>query len=144
MEGKNEGIIIRLIDVVLILLFGFITISKIQETSKVLLPVSSESRLSTPDTENLIPVTIQPFGQNRYSYYLESENINFTSIQSLYGYLKKKKSFFKRDIRLKIYSEANAPIKYTMEIADLCEQLKLKKSLIVKLQTKQSGLNVTY
>jgi biopolymer transport protein ExbD len=140
MKKKNNGIIIRLIDVVLIILFGFISISQIQETSKVKLPVSSETKLSNPDYENIIPVTIYPHAKNQWGFWIESENKFFSHIGHLHRYLIDKRRYYKKDIRLKIYSEARAPIKYAMQVADLCEQLKFQKSIIVKLKERQSGL----
>jgi biopolymer transport protein ExbD len=133
MKKKQSGIIIRLIDVVLILLFGFISISQLEKRSKVDLPVSDQTKLSTPDIENLIRIS---------GYLVENDNKILKNFNALHLYLKKKKKYFNRDIRIKIYSEAQAPIKYTMLIADLCEQLTLKKSVVVKLKTRQSGLRI--
>ena len=141
MIKNKSGIIVRLIDVVLILLFGFISISQIEEVSRVHLPVSSETRLSTPDTENLISIAVFPYEKNRWGYLVENETKLLKTIEGVHLFLKDKKSFYKRDIRVKIYSEARAPIKYTMQVADLCEQMQLRKSLIVRLKERQSGLD---
>ena len=142
-KKKKSGIVVRLIDVVLILLFGFISISQIDDASMVDLPISSETKLATPDTENLIPISIYHRRGNQWIYLVENETKSLSNIDAVHLYLKRKKRFFKRDIRVKIYSESMAPIKYTMQLTDLCEQLKLKKSLIVKLQSRQSGLQTS-
>ena len=139
MNQKASGLIIRLIDVVLILLFGFISISQIEKRSKVNLPLSSETKLSTPDTENLIRVSIYPYHEDKWGFLVENEMVLIETIQDLHRYLIDKMQFYETQIRIKIYSEATAPIKYTMQVADLCEHLKLNKSLIVKMKTKRSG-----
>jgi len=142
-KKKKSGIVVRLIDVVLILLFGFISISQIDDASMVDLPISSETKLATPDTENLIPISIYHRRGNQWIYLVENETKSLSNIDAVHLYLKNKQRFYKRDIRVKIYSEGMAPIKYTMQLTDLCEQLKLKKSLIVKLQSRQSGLQTS-
>ena len=143
MKKKPSGIIIRLIDVVLILLFGFISISQIEDVSKINLPVSSQTTLSTPDTENLITVAIFPYERDQWGFLVENETKLLKRIEGVHVYLLNKKEYYRRDIRVKIFSEARAPIKYMMQVADLCEQLQLKKSLIVRLKERQSGLNTS-
>lgn len=141
MIKKPKSILIRLIDVVLILLFGFISISQIEEASRVELPISSETKLSTPDTENLISVAIYQFPSGEWGYLVDNETKQIRSLDGLHLYLRTKKNYFKREARVKIYSEGKAPMKYVMQVADLCQQIDLKKSIIVKLKTRQSGLN---
>ena len=143
MKKKNSGIIIRLIDVVLILLFGFISISQLEKRSKVKLPVSSESKIAIPDSENLIQVAIFQYQPGKWGFLVDNETVLLKDINVMHRYLRRKKEFFKGEIRIKIYSEAKAPMKYTMQLADLCEQLNLKKSLIVKLKNRQSGLQIS-
>ena len=140
---RKSGLVVRLIDVVLILLFGFISISQIDDASMVDLPISSETKLSTPDTENLIPISIYHRGRNQWIYLVENETKSLSNIDAVHLYLKNKQRFYKRDIRVKIYSESMAPIKYTMQLTDLCEQLNPKKSLIVRLHSRQSGLQAS-
>ena len=54
------SMLLRLIDVVLILLFGFIAISEITFQSKVDLPKSNETPPSYPDKEEIIFIGILP------------------------------------------------------------------------------------
>jgi biopolymer transport protein ExbD len=140
MKLRSQGILIRLIDVVLILLFGFVSISQLERRSKVNLPVSSESKLNHPDPENLLRVSIYPYDDNQYGFLVENESLLLKDIQDLHRYLKHKKQYFIGEIRIKIYAEASSPIKYTMQVADLCEQLGIKKSLVMKLKSGKSGL----
>ncbi|NQT26907.1 biopolymer transporter ExbD [candidate division KSB1 bacterium] len=144
MKKKDDGLIIRLIDVVLILLFGFISISQVEQRSKVNLPVSTETRTSKPDTENLIEIAIFPYENDQYGYLLENETLLIKSYEELVSYVSKKQSKYKGKVRVKIYSESKAPIRYAMQIADFCERRNFDKSLVVKSLKSQSGLRHTY
>jgi len=137
---KRSGMIVRLIDVVLNLLFGFMAISNVQQKVQVTLPVSSQTKLGKPDTENLIPVIVHPNGRGGWVFLVENETLALADIKRLGRYFETKKDFYKREIRVKIYSEAKAPIRYLMQISDLCEKMNLKKSIVVKLSNRQSGL----
>ena len=140
MKKKTSGLLIRLIDVVLILLFGFISISQLEQRSKIHLPISSETKLSTPDPENLIRISVYPFTEGQWGFLVENETQLIQDVRQLHRYLKNKKQFFSGEIRVKIYSEATSPIKYTMQVADLCNQMGLKKSLVLKMKNRRSGI----
>lgn len=140
MKKKGGGLLIRLIDVVLILLFGFVSISQVEKRSKVDLPVSTETRVSKPDTENLIEIAVYEYEPGQYGYLLENETVLKKTHEQLFAYIIQKQSKFKGRIRVKIYSEATAPIRYAMAIADFCERRRLSKSLVVKSLKSKSGL----
>ena len=140
MKKKGGGLLIRLIDVVLILLFGFISISQVEKRSKVNLPVSTETRVSKPDTENLIEIAVYEYEPNQYGYLVENETVLKKNEAELGSYIIQKQTKFKGKVRVKIYSESTAPIRYAMAIADFCERRRLAKSLVVKSLKTKSGL----
>ena len=59
---SKGGNILRLIDIVLILLFGFISISEVSQRSRIRLAESTETPQSPPDKEEIIVVGISPEG----------------------------------------------------------------------------------
>ena len=108
---------IRLIDVVFILLFGFISISEISEKSRIELPESAETPPSNPDQEEVLFVGIDSDGR----YLLEEETRMVDSPEGLFYYLREQVQTANRngkEFRVRIRSNWNTPIKYTMAAAD--------------------------
>lgn len=131
------GTLIRLIDVVFILLFGFISISEINEKSRIELPESSETPPSKPDRERVLFVGINSQGQ----YLVENESKMISNIETLYSYLSDEARAALRDgdkLRVRIRSNYDAAIKYTMAAADICDQLQIPKGIDVR---KVGGLS---
>lgn len=130
---SQGGIVIRLIDVVLILLFGFISISEISSKSMIHLPKSTQTQYSLPDKENLLIVGITPQGK----FLVEDESRLLSDFQSLKNYiLNKNDENIKNKIetRVRIRSNWNTPIKYTIAVANLCDELKIPKGMDVVLK----------
>jgi len=123
--------LIRLIDVVFILLFGFISISEISERSKIKLPESAETPPSNPDKEKVFFLGIEPGGQ----YLVENETKIIENPEALYFYLKDKADEVKKangELRVRIRSNWDAPIKLTMAAADICDNLNIAKGIDVR------------
>ncbi len=123
--------LIRLIDIVFILLFGFISISEINQKSKIELPKSSETPASSPDRERVLFVGISAEGR----YLLEDESLQANGPRELLGYLEDKVSeaiASGADLRVRIRSNWNTPIKYTMAAADICDHLNIEKGIDVR------------
>lgn len=128
------GTLIRLIDVVFILLFGFISISEISEKSKIELPKSAETPPSSPDKEKVFFLGIDPEGR----YLVENETKVIPGPQDLYFYLREKTDEASRageEIRVRIRSNWNTPIKFTMAAADICDNLNLQKGIDVRRES---------
>ncbi len=122
--------LIRLIDVVFILLFGFISISEISHKSKIELPKSTETPASNPDKEQVIFVGIDESGD----YLVENESKLIASPQGLLNYLQNKvqdANAKEHSFRVRIRSNWDTPIKYTMAAADICDHLKIQKGIDV-------------
>ncbi|MFQ5602574.1 MAG: ExbD/TolR family protein [bacterium] len=125
------GTLIRLIDIVFILLFGFISISEINEKSQIELPKSSETPPSNPDKEQVIFVGIRPDG----IYLLEHEQKMIGDPLQLFSYLQNKAAQAVEqgtEIRVRIRSNFDTPIKYTMAASDICDHLNIPKGIDVR------------
>jgi biopolymer transport protein ExbD len=124
------GTLIRLIDIVFILLFGFISISEISQKSQIELPKSSETPPSNPDKEQVIFLGITAQGH----YLVENETKYIETPETLYYYLRKQaKQAASRSekLRVRIRSNWDSPIKYTMAAADICDELNIPKGVDV-------------
>lgn len=131
------GTLIRLIDVVFILLFGFISISEISQKSKIELPESSETPPSNPDKEEVIFLGIDAGG----TYLIESEAVQLAGPSDLLNYLAGKTSAANErgDIfRVRIRSNWDTPVKYTMAAADICDHLGIQKGIDVRKVTAKN------
>jgi len=127
----GSGIVIRLIDVVLILLFGFISISEVSQQTKVNLPRSTQVPLSNPDKEEILIIGINSKGV----YLVDEESTQINDLQILEAYILEKQAVYAAltaKIRVRIRSDRNAPAKYTMRLATLCDQHNIPKSIDVE------------
>lgn len=125
------GMLIRLIDVVFILLFGFIAISEVTYRSKINLPKSTQTPPSYPDQEEIIFIGIMPNG----TYLVENETLAIRDTKTLNRYLSNKFSLYKNQgilLRVRIRSAWNAQIKYMMAAADICDNLGIPKGMDVE------------
>jgi biopolymer transport protein ExbD len=130
------GSLIRLIDVVFILLFGFISISEISEKTRIELPKSSETPASNPDKEATFFLGIATDG----TYLVEEESIAIQDARQLYRYLQEKVDQANRSseiFRVRIRANWDTPIKYTMAAADICDHLDIPKGVDVRRIVEQ-------
>jgi len=127
-----KSTMIRLIDVVFILLFGFISISEISEKSQIDLPKSTETPRSNPDKEKVLFIGINSAG----NYLVESESQSIPDVRGLYAYLQSKVDDANQAgdaLRVRIRSNWDTPIKFTMAAADICDNLNIPKGIDVRL-----------
>jgi len=125
--------LIRFVDVVLILLFGFISISEVTRRSKIELPESRDTPLSFPDKEEIVFIGITPQG----SYLVEDESMLISSPAQLRRYISElKRRYISRNLALRIRIRANwnSPIRYTIQAAEICDQLGVPKGIDVRLK----------
>lgn len=121
----------RLIDVVLILLFGFISISEISRRTQITLPKSKNIRISDPDKEAILIVGITKNGH----YLIENESEVITNARLLRYYIVTKRAEFEKknaELRVRIRSDFNAPVKYTILLANICDAMQIPKSIDVQ------------
>jgi len=130
------GIIVRLIDVVLILLFGFISISEVNRKSKIELPKSLHTPASYPDMESILIIGIT----NQGTYFVENESREIADFEDLKNYIIENN---KRDLanetktRVRIRSNWDAPIRFTIELANFCDEFEIAKGIDVIRKTKR-------
>ncbi|MDZ7332272.1 MAG: biopolymer transporter ExbD [candidate division KSB1 bacterium] len=133
---SGNATVIRLIDVVLILLFGFISISEISSRSVLELPKSTQMAYVYPDKEELLIIGITKEGK----FLVEDESKVITDFGTLREYVETKRLENiknKIDTRVRIRSNWNTPIKYTLALANLCDQLGIPKGVDVILENKK-------
>lgn len=131
---RASGFILRFVDVVLILLFGFISISNLQDT-EVNLPESSETAPVAMDTEEVVFIGVLPGG----SYLIEDETMQVSSIENLRTYLvNTKRSFGNAPLKVRIRSSKDAQARDAFAVAAICDELGLSKSLEVELDLTNS------
>ncbi|MDZ4702248.1 MAG: biopolymer transporter ExbD [Rhodothermales bacterium] len=125
----NSGFIMRFVDVVLIMLFGFITISNLQD-SEVALPESGETDLHPMDTEEVEFIGILPDG----TFLIEDEQTLISSVEALRGFLAQRRAAAGvASLKIRIRSSWDAPVHYALDVAALCDELGLQKSIEVEL-----------
>lgn len=125
------GMMIRLIDVVLILLFGFISISEVSEHSDILLPTSKLTPIQPPAQEEVIIVGITETGE----YSLRNGRLHLDSTRKLNRYLThlaEKAAAAGGNFRVRLRPHKSTPIRYTMRVAAICDKLHIPKGIDVK------------
>ncbi|MFQ5627951.1 MAG: hypothetical protein ACE5I1_04255 [bacterium] len=130
------NLMIRLIDVVFILLFGFISISEIGPLHSIEPPKATQDYAARGknNRQKILFLGVDRNGR----VILEFPGLktkNFERIAEAKTYLLQRRELFTIDnakVQATICSNWNAPIMYAMQIADICDILDLKKSLIVR------------
>ncbi len=135
MPGKKKkkyssGLIIRLIDVVLILLFGFIAISEVSKKSRIKLAESAAVPATAPDREQVVYIGVLPDG--RYLVNEERAVIDDEAVLQRFILAERQRLNAKR-IRMRVRVRANydAPVKYAFRVVNLCRQMKIPAGLDV-------------
>lgn len=127
---SKRGIILRLVDVVLILLFGFVSISEVSRQSKIELAKTTEFPVEKLEHEEIVFIGITSDGK----FLVEDERILIEDVISLKQYILSKKKEFETlnaKVRVRIRSNWDTPIKYTLWISELCDRLHVKKGVDV-------------
>jgi len=126
----QSGLIIRLIDVVMILLFGFIAISEVNKKSMIKLAKSVAVPSTYPDRETVVFIGILPDGR----FLVKDETSIITNIATLRRYIQSEKNRLNRQkirMRVRIRSNYNTPVKYSFSVVRICQDLKIPVGLDV-------------
>ncbi|MDZ7765861.1 MAG: biopolymer transporter ExbD [Melioribacteraceae bacterium] len=121
--------LLRFVDVVLILLFGFIVISDIDEDSQIVLPSSSETERFEPGAEIILFIGITSDGE----YIDERENIILKNENQLRNYISKHKNKFGELAKVRIRANYDSQAQYAITAAQICDDIQVKKAIDVKL-----------
>ncbi len=136
-KRNRAGILIRLVDVILIMLFGFLMIARIQQQVDIALPNSQGQNESAPSDSKYFDVFVYSdgtiaAGRSR----LELVRMPLPSTGDDEGRSEQYEILRERLDRLNagrqtvvIRSEFNAPVQYTVDLLDICKELDMPKSI---------------
>jgi biopolymer transport protein ExbD len=136
-KQRNVGMIIRLVDVVLIVLFGFLMISKVQQQVDIPLPMSKGTNLPARLDADVLEVYIRRDGRiqvgwldSRYQVVMPLRNEDAALARSRYEELKELLAEANPDkVPVSIQAEYYAPTQYTVDMLDVCKDLNMPKSI---------------
>ncbi|MFO7653005.1 MAG: biopolymer transporter ExbD [Candidatus Krumholzibacteriia bacterium] len=134
---RNYGMIIRLVDVVLIVLFGFLMISKIQQQVDIPLPHSKGVNRPVQLDEEVLDVYVRRDGRiqvgwldSGYQVVMPLRNEDEELARRRYEDLKALVAEANPDGRpVAIKAEYDAPTQYTVDMLDVCKDLNMPKSI---------------
>ncbi|HPF70888.1 MAG TPA: biopolymer transporter ExbD [Candidatus Krumholzibacteria bacterium] len=136
-KRNSGGMIIRLVDVVLIVLFGFLMISKIQEQVDIPLPQSKGDNPASTAQDEVFDVFIRADGRiqcgwidSSYQVLMPLDNSDAGAARARYDELKgmiAKANTAKAPVS--IQAEFDSPTQFTVDLLDICRDLGLQKSL---------------
>lgn len=133
----SGGIITRLIDIVLILLFGFISISEIDRKSPVRLSETKELPITSVDKEQILVVGII----SPTKFVIEKgDAIYYDNIKSVFRYIDAQKADFERknkELKVRIRSNWFLPVKHALDIALYCEHIDVERGLDVRISSSK-------
>ena len=120
--------ILRLVDIVLIVLFGFICISTIENQKKVELPKSDAILQEPPDELQTVTITVDALGK-----FFTSEKATASSYNEVERFLMDQKKHFgqKKGFRVRIRADRSAPMHTIKWLAALCDDMHTERSLVV-------------
>lgn len=129
---SGRGMIIRYIDIVMNLLFGFICMAELSQTSHIQLAKTVELPYSNPDPEIVVFIGIQTDG----TYLLENEKYHTSDLQFVQAYLQNtKERLAKANYKMRVRLRANhdTPIRFLMQAAEVCDRLEILKTFDVRI-----------
>ena len=129
---KQGSYLLRFVDVVLILLFGFIVISDIDEDSQIVLPSSTETEQSEAEVYDVVYIGITPEG----TYFDERQNLNFNGTDQLRNYIQQHQDRYGELAKVRIRANFDTKAQYTIEAAKICDEVGVKKSIDVRLLSR--------
>ncbi|MFZ5518159.1 MAG: ExbD/TolR family protein [Candidatus Zhuqueibacterota bacterium] len=127
--GKTS-LMIRMIDVVFILLFGFIAISQIDTTTLIDPPRSTEASEGAPENANTIVIGVKNDG----TYHADGGMLTMTRIEQLQNYLFEKARQAESKgavLGVRIRADWDSPVEQGLAVVRLCRDLGLAKGLDV-------------
>jgi len=131
---QKSGFVVRFVDVVLILLFGFISISSVRST-KIDLARSSETPAPPAQTEEVIFVGIRPDG----TYLVDDERSEVRGGRELLRFLASELDRIgDRPVTVRIRASHNTPMGFLVDAARVCDELGVPKALEVRMAGRGS------
>lgn len=132
----KSNLMIRLIDIVFILLFGFIAVSQIGSSNLIEPPKSTEAKEGAPDNAHTIVIGVTKEG----TYPVDAGNMVLKNIYELRRYLTQKArqaQFDRTQLGVRIRANWDAPVEHGLAVARICRNLGIPKGLdVVKLHSE--------
>ena len=132
---KFKGsLMIRLVDVVFILLFGFIAISKVEKMSRIELPKSETVSGRPLNRETVVFIGVLPNGH----FLVENETIESSDEHSLNYYLRNKYDLLAANsvrMRVRIRANHDAAVKHAFMLVKKCQKMNVKVGIEVIKQS---------
>ena len=126
--GKS-GFVVRFVDVVLILLFGFISISSVRAT-EIDLAESTETPAPPLEADEVLFVGIRPDG----TYLVDEERIELRGAVALLDFVDGElQRIGDRPVKVRIRASRDTPMRYLVDAARVCDQLGVPKALEVQM-----------
>ncbi len=133
--GRNN-LMIRMIDIVFILLFGFIAVSQISSAEAIEPPKSTEADEGAPPGAIVLIVGVRSDG----TYSVDRDNRQFATPAQLGRFLRQVLAEARqegKDLGVRIRANWDAPVERTMKVAKLCRDLGIPKGLdVIRVKTK--------
>ncbi len=117
-----SGLMVRLIDIVFILLFGFVAISEVDRMSKVKLAKSDSVSKNRPEQKTVIYISIPADGV----YWVENETRRLDTIQEVERYILQKRDQYAEkniDLDVRIRASHNSAVKYAFPVVRRCQNM---------------------
>lgn len=122
--------VVRFVDIVLILLFGFIAIAQLQESSEIELPKSRNTPKAVLESAYFIAVGVTKEGL----YLVNQESVALNDVSALRAFLRTESQELEAEkVQVRIRSQHDAPIRYALRAAQICDELGLAKLLDVEM-----------
>jgi len=129
---NKGGYLLRFVDVVLILLFGFIVISDLDEDSQIILPSSTETQIIDTDMEEVLYIGITSDGQ----FIDERQNRLIPDQMTLVDYIRRQKNRHGEMFKVRVRANFDTPARYAIQVAQICDDLEVKKAIDVRITSR--------
>ncbi len=129
-DRKRNNLMIRLIDIVFILLFGFIAVSQISNAEAIDPAKSTEARQGAPEGAVILIVGVHADG----TFTVDRDSKSFRRLRDLRQYLGRLQSQLQAEgkpLGVRIRANWDAPTRYSLQVARLCRDLGIPKGLDV-------------
>lgn len=131
---QKSGFVVRFVDVVLILLFGFISISSVRAT-EIELAQSTETPAPPVETEEVIFVGIRADG----TYLVDDERSEVRGGRELLRFLASElERIGDRPVKVRIRASHDTPMGFLVDAARVCDELGVPKALEVQMAGRGS------
>ncbi len=136
-ELTRGGLIIRLIDIALIILFGFISISDIRIQTQIKLPTPVDDFKAASSFE----VVFVKIDSAWVFHLIEKEPVSRAmDMDELETQLQKRAGYYHqlgKDIVVLVQPDGETPVQLTVDVLDLCRKLNLKRNIVYNYASLQ-------